>query len=315
MENMENTNVKTKKPSIIERYKFNKQNKGPGHLSNMRLRNRSTGGYVGTVIVLLLMASIMVIPMIYIICQSLKPLNELWIFPPRFFPHNPTFKNFKDLVEVMGTSVVPFSRYIFNTIFIAVVGTGCHVILSSLCAYVFSRRRMVGKEGLFKAVQTALMFVGGVTTIPSFLIMVGLGWIDTYWAYIVPAIGAPMGLYLMKQFMEQMVPMSIIEAARIDGCGELSILFRIVMPIVKSAWVTLIILSFQGLWNTGGSTYIYDESLKTFNYALQQIISVGVVRAGIGAAGQVLLMIVPISVFLISQSNVMETMATSGMKE
>ncbi|MGN1081199.1 MAG: carbohydrate ABC transporter permease [Acutalibacteraceae bacterium] len=310
---MENT--KKKKVSLAERIRFMKENKGPGHLSDIKLRNRSAGGYITTIIVLLLMSVVMVIPMVYIICNAIKPLNELWVFPPRFFPHNPTLKNFKDLVEVMSTSTVPFSRYIFNTIFIAVVGTGCHVILSSLCAYVFSRRRMVGKEGLFKAVQTALMFVGGVTTIPSFLIMVKLGWIDTYWAYIVPAIGAPMGLYLMKQFMEQMVPMSVIEAARIDGCGEFRILFQIVMPIVKSAWVTLIILSFQGLWNTGGSNYIYDESLKTFNYALQQIISVGVIRAGIGAAGQVLLMLVPITVFLISQSNVMETMATSGMKE
>ncbi len=306
---------KVKKVSLADRIKFHRENKGPGHLSTMRLRNRTTSGYITTLIVLLLFSVVMVIPMVYIICNSLKPLNELWIFPPRFFPHNPTFKNFRDLFEVMNTSTVPFSRYIFNTAFISIVGTGAHVIAASLCAYVFARRRMWWKEGLFKTVQTALMFVGGVTAIPSFIIMVGLGWIDTYYAYIVPAIGAPLGLYLMKQFMEQLVPVSVIEAARIDGCGEFKILFRIVMPMVKSAWVTLIIFSFQGLWGAGGSSFIYDESLKTFNYAIQQIISVGIVRAGIGAAAQVLLMMVPIIVFLISQSNVMETMATSGMKE
>ena len=287
-----------------------------GHLSTMRLRNRSMGGYIATIIFLLLFASVMVLPMIYLICQSIKPLNELWIFPPRFFVYQPTGKNFADLVETMNTSTVPFGRYIFNTVFIAVVGTLGHVILSSMAAYVFARRRMVGGTTFFKIVQTALMFVGGtVTSIPNFLIMAALGWIDTYWAYIIPAMGGSMGLYLMKQFMETNVPPEIIEAARIDGCGEYKILFKIVMPMVKSAWVTLIIFCFQGLWNTGGTVYIYEESLKTFNYALSQIVAGGIVRAGIGAAANVLMMIVPITVFLVSQSNVLETMSTSGMKD
>lgn len=295
---------------------FQKKDKGAGHLSTMRLRNRSMGGYIATLIFLLLFACIMVLPMVYLICQAFKPLNELWIFPPRFFVYQPTGKNFSDLVETMNASTVPFVRYIANTIFISLCGTTGHVLLSSMCAYVFARRRMVGGKTFFKIVQTALMFVGGtVTSIPNFLIMSALGWIDTYWAYIIPAMGSTLGLYLMKQFMETSVPPEIIEAARIDGCGEMRILFKIVMPMVKSGWVTLIIFSFQGLWNTGGTVYIYEESLKTFNYALSQIVAGGIVRAGIGAAANVLMMIVPITVFLVAQSNVLETMSTSGMKD
>jgi len=290
-------------------------NKG-AHMSNMRLRNRSTGGYIATLIFLLLFASIMVLPMVYVVANAFKPLSELWIFPPRFFVYNPTGKNFSDLVELMNTSTVPFSRYIFNTVFIAICGTAGNVLLSSCCAYVFARRRMVGGKTYFGIVRYALMFVGGsVTAIPNFLVMSSLGWIDTYWSYIIPAMGTSMGLYLMKQFMEQMVPVEVIEAARIDGCGEMKILFRIVMPMVKSGWVTLIIFSFQGLWNTGGTNYIYEESLKTFNYAMSQITAAGITRAGVSAAASLLMMIVPITVFLIAQSNVLETMSTSGMKD
>ena len=124
-----------------------------------------------------------------------------------------------------------------------------------------------------------------------------------------------MGLYLMKQFMETTVPDSLLEAARIDGAGNTRIFFRIVMPLSKSAWLTLILFSFQGLWNKGANPAIQSEKLKTLSYAISQISSAGLARAGVAAAATVVMMILPIFVFIITQSNVIETMATSGMKD
>ena len=279
------------------------------------LKNRSLVGSILNLLFLLFMAIFMVLPLVYTICTSIKPLNELWIYPPRFLVTNPTFDNFRDLMTLMNDATVPLSRYLFNTAFIAVIGTAGHVIFSSICAYAFSMRQFPGKKVIFKIVVLTLMFNTAVTQIPTFLIISSLGWLDTYLAYIIPAFATPMGLYLMRQFMDQMVPYSIIEAAKLDGAGELTIVFRLVMPIVRSAWITLIIFSFQALWAVGENTYIYAESMKTFNYALQQILAGGVARAGIGAAAAVVMMAVPAVVFIVSQSNVLETMATSGMKD
>ena len=207
------------------------------------------------------------------------------------------------------------SRYIFNTCLIAVVGTAGNVIISSVCAYAFAMRKFPGQKIIFRIIVLTLMFNTAVTQIPTFLIISSLGWLDSYLAYIIPAFATPMGFYLMRQFIQQMVPYSLIEAAKLDGAGEIKLIFRIVMPIVKSAWITLIIFSFQGLWAIGENTYIYEESMKTFNYALQQILAGGVARAGVGAAAAVIMMAVPAVVFIVSQSNVLETMATSGMKD
>lgn len=257
----------------------------------------------------------MILPMVYTVSTSLKPLDELWTFPPQFLVQNPTLKNFSDLMRLMSSSIVPFSRYIFNTVLISVAGTAGNVVLSSMCAYGFSKLRVPGTNVMFNMVVLALMFSGTVTAIPSFLIIRSLGWINSYAALIVPAFSAPLGLYLMKQFMEQMVPDTVLEAARIDGAGEYQIFFRIVMMIVKPAWLTLIIFAFQSLWSMGGNIYIYDEQLKTFNYALSQIMAGGLARAGAGAAAAVITLLVPLIVFITVQSNVVETMATSGMKD
>lgn len=276
--------------------------------------NRSTGGDVGIFIILFIFGVLMVLPMFFAIITSLKPLDELWIFPPRFWVAKPTLKNFADLFSNLSNSWVPFSRYIFNTVFISVVGTFGHVIIASMAAYALSKKRFYGSKAIFKVIVTSLMFSGS-TAIPTFIIMSKLGFIDTYWSIILPAFSSTLGLYLMKQHMESMVKDTIIEAAKIDGAGEMRIFWTIVMPMVKPAWLTLIVFSFQGLWNATGSTYIYTEQLKTLNYAISQIISAGISRAGAGAASVVFMMILPIAVFMFSQSNIVETMSSSGIKE
>ena len=137
--------------------------------------------------------------------------------------------------------------------------------------------------------------------------------VDTYWAIIVPAFAYSLGLYLMKQFMND-IPMELIESAKIDGASEFQIYWKVVMPLVKPAWLTLIILLFQQLWNNSGSTFIYSEQIKPLSYALSQIVAGGVARTGTASAVMLITMSVPILVFVISQSQIIETMSHSGMK-
>lgn len=247
--------------------------------------------------------------------QSLKPLDELWMFPPRFYVISPTLKNFSDLFKLMGDSWVPFSRYIFNTVFISVIGTVGNLILSSLAAYALSKINFPGRNWMFQMVVLSLMFNSTVTGICNFITMSTLHWVDTYLAIIVPSWCTSLGLYLMKQFMESNITDAVLESARLDGSSEFNTFMTIAMPMVKPAWLTLIIYCFQGLWNTGSSIYIQSEQLKTFNYAIGQILAGGIQRAGAGAASTVVMMLVPITVFVVSQSNIIETMGSSGMKD
>lgn len=215
----------------------------------------------------------------------------------------------------MADSWIPFSRYIFNTVFITAAGTALHIILASMCAYPLSRYKFPGSKFIFSMIQTTLMFSAAVTAIPSFIIMSKLHLIDTYAAVILPAVGAPLGLFIMKQFMDQTVNLSVLESADMDGAGEVVKFFKLVMPMAKPAWITLMIFTVQSLWGLGSSAYIFSEQLKTLSYALSQVQAAGIARAGVGGAITVLMMLVPLIVFIVSQSNVIETMSTSGMKD
>ena len=277
--------------------------------------NRSVGGDAGIFFFLLIMGVFMFLPMYYTVIQSLKPLDELWMFPPRFYVVKPTFKNFTDLFGLLNTSWVPFSRYIFNTVLYTFAGTFGNLFFSSLAAYALSKIPFPGRKGIFWLIQRSLMFTSTVTAIANFLTLKALGFMNTPLAIIIPAWGSTMGLYLMKQFMDSSISDDVLESARLDGCSELKTFWQIAMPMVKPAWLTLIIYSFQGLWNAGASPYIWNEQFKTLNYAITQITAGGVARAGAAAAGTVIMMIVPILVFVITQSNIIETMATSGMKD
>ena len=277
--------------------------------------NRSVGGDVGITVVLAIFGVFMFLPMYYTIIQALKPLNELFYYPPRFYVVNPTLTNFSDLFNLMGDSWVPFSRYIFNTVLISVGGTFGNLVLASLCAYALAKIDFPGAKGFFWLIQKSLMFTATVTGIVNFITLSMIGWIDTYLAIIVPAWCSTLGLYLMKQFMESNISTEVLESARLDGASELRTFWSIAMPMVKPGWLTLIVYSFQGLWNSGQSSFIYSEQLKTLNYAISQITAGGVARAGATAASTVVMMIVPILVFVISQSNIIETMGSSGMKD
>ena len=276
---------------------------------------RSAGGDAGITVILVILGAFMFIPMYYVVIQSFKPLDELWMFPPRFYVSSPTLGNYGDLFLLMNNSWVPFSRYIFNTVFTSVVGTFGNLFMSSLAAYAMAKIKFPGGNAMFSTVRTSLMFNSTVTAITSFIIMSLFGWIDSYWAIIVPAWATALGLYLMKQFMETNVHDTVLESARLDGAGELKTFWTIAMPMVKPGWLTLIVYSFKDLWNQGSSIYIHSEQLKSLNYAIGQITAGGIRRAGASAAATVVMMAVPILVFVVSQSNIIETMGSSGMKD
>ena len=284
------------------------------HLITRRHPNRSIAGDIGIYLLLILFGIAMLFPLIYLVGSSLKPLDELFRFPPPVWPNHPTLDNFSDLFVTMGQSWIPFSRYLVNTVFITVVGTFGHLVIASMAAFVLAKYEFPGGKLFFALVTTCLMFSGYVTGIPNYLIMSRLGMIDTYWALILPAFAAPIGLFLMKQFMEGL-PTALIEAATIDGAGQFRIFWSIVMPNVKPAWLTMIIFSVQSLWNNNAATIIYSEAKKPLVYALQQIKAGGVARTGQMAAANVIIVAVPILIFIFSQSRILETMASSGIKD
>lgn len=277
--------------------------------------SRSRVGDVVVFLLLVVFGLFMALPFIYAVSNSLKPLNELWIFPPRFFVRHPTLENFHELFTLMEDSWIPMTRYIFNSLFITIAGTAGHIVLASMCAYPLAKFRFPGTKLFFKIVVTSLMFSAAVLAIPNYLTLAAFRLIDTYWAIIIPAMGGSLGLFLMKNFMETNIPDALLESASIDGANEWVKFTRIIMPLVRPAWLTLIIFSVQSLWSLGSTPLIYSEELKTLPYALGQIQTSGIARAGVSAAIGVFMMSLPLLVFIFTQSSIMETMSTSGIKE
>ncbi len=275
--------------------------------------SRSTGGDLVIFAFLAAGAAFMALPLVYAISNAFKPLNELFIFPPQFFVRHPTLDNFNDMLVLMANSWVPMSRYFFNSTFIVITGMLGNVAAGSMAAYALSKHKFLGQDLMNEVIVLSLMFAPAVVEIPNYLTISYLGWINTYAAVIVPSWAWTLGLYLMKKFIDAMVPDTLIEASRIDGASEFRIYAQIVMPIVKPAWLTLIILVFQQLWGITGGMFIYAEELKTLPYALDQMVQGGIARAGVAAAVTLMMMSVPIIVFVINQSKIVETMGTSGM--
>ena len=276
--------------------------------------NRSMAGNTLLFVLMAICGLFMVLPIVMIVNNALKPPDELFQFPPRLFVRNPTLDNFADLFVLMGETWVPFSRYIFNTFIITGGGVLGHVLIASLAAYPLAKRKFPGSQVLFSVVVLSMMFSWTVTQIPNYMIISALGINNNYLALIMPAWSFGIGLYLMKQFMEQ-IPDSIIESARIDGASEYGVFWKIVMPNVKPAWLTLAIFQFQQMWVNTGGMFLRSEELKPMQFAMQQIMAGGAARAGAAAAVAFILAAIPITFFLVCQSSIFETMTTSGLKE
>ena len=270
-------------------------------------------------VVMLLLVAFTMLPLVYVVVTAFKPLDELFVYPPQFFVRRPTMKNFSDLVISLGSSTVPFTRYAFNSIVITVCIVFLTVCVSALAAYSLVKFKPKGGKLIFDLILVALMFSAHVTKIPSYMIVNKLGLINTYWALILPNIAVAYNCFLMRQFIQQ-YPDELIEAARIDGAGELKIFIKMVMPALAPAWSTLVVFSFVGNWNDYFSPLIYitSQAMKTLPLALQTIgggaagMSIG--RAGAVAASTFLMTAPTVIIFTIMQRHVMETMQYSGIK-
>ncbi len=268
-------------------------------------------------IILLPVAVFMVLPIIYVISTAFKPAEELFKFPPSFFVVNPSWDNFKSLFELMAGSSVPATRYLFNSILVTVLTMLISIFLSVSAGYVLSKKRFKGRKLLFEINTLALMFVPIAVSIPRFIIIINLGLVDRFVANILPIIAMPVGLFLIKQFIDQ-VPDALLEAARMDGANELQILFKIIIPSVKPAIATIAIMSFQSAWgNVEASVYyLNNESLKTFAYFITTFASAtsSSITQGVTAASALIMFLPNLVIFIVMQSKVMDTMAHSGIK-
>lgn len=271
-------------------------------------------------IILAPVVAFMLLPIIFIFSNAFKPLEELFAYPPRFFVVHPTTKNLGDLFTLMSASDVPVSRYLFNSIVITVVSMAASLVVSSTAAFALSKKRFKLKQTLFAVNTVALMFVPVAVTIPRFLIIAKLGLIDSALVHVLPALAMPVGLFLLKQFIDS-IPNEVIEAAQIDGASDLQVYWRIVLPLVKPALATIAILTFQATWNNADTSamYINVESLKTFAYYLSTLSSTAsganlVAGQGMAAAAALIMFVPNLLLFIILQSQVMSTMSHSGLK-
>lgn len=284
------------------------------HIRSQGKVSRSLGGNMVVVVFLIIVGALMFLPLLYTLLQAIKPLDEIYIYPPRFWVTDPTLGNFRDLFDLTSSLSVPFSRYLFNSVFITVVCTATQIILASMAAYPLAKHEFWGKNFLFQLITLSLLFSGEVLFLPQYILVSAFGWIDNYLALIVPSAAYTLGLYLMRQNMVGF-PDSILEAARVDGASEAMCFWRIIMPSMKGVWMTMIVFSFGTMWSRSDTNYIFTEQLKGLPTLLSQISAGGIARMGVSSATAVLLLIPPVLVFVLTQSNVIESMANSGMKD
>lgn len=271
-------------------------------------------------VVLIPLAFFMLLPIVFIFSSAFKPPDELFAFPPRFLVVNPTLKNFTDLFAQLSNSGIPVSRYLFNSLLITIVTVIASIVISSMASYALSKKRFRLKQALFTINNIALMFVPIAVSIPRFLVIERLSLLDTFWVHILPMLAMPVGLFLLKQFMD-VIPDEIIEAAQIDGASDWVIYWEIILPMIRPAIATIAILTFQAAWNNAdiSTLYINDESLRTLAFYLSTLTATAtgtnsVAGQGMTAAATLIMFLPNLIIFIFLQRQVMSTMSHSGLK-
>jgi ABC-type glycerol-3-phosphate transport system permease component len=278
-------------------------------------RKESVVGWSIVYILMIVLVAFTALPILFMIVTALKPINELFIYPPRFWVTNPTLDNFSTLFRGLVSSEIPFIRYVFNSVFVTTIIVLATVFISSMGAYALTKLKVPFSALIFNIIIAALMFSTYVTRIPTYLVVNGLGLIDTYWALIITGIAYPYNIFLMKQFIQQF-PDELLESARIDGASEVFVFFKIVMPNIKPAWATLIVLSFVLNWNdiTAALIYTSKQALKVLPLAITLIGGSSNSRVGATMAATLIMTAPVMIIFLIMQNNVLKTMVHSGIK-
>ena len=275
---------------------------------------KNVGGTIAIFAFLTILGLFMVLPIYLTVVMSIKPVEELFIFPPKLYAIRPTLDNFSEMFADLNQNRVPFSRYVFNSIFVTVTVTIAQCIFASMAAFVLAKCRFPGSKIINSIIVVALLYQSNVIYIMQYMVMAKLNMIDSYLALILPSIASPMGLFLMRQSISQ-VPDAMIEAAKVDGAGLFRICWQIVMPNQKPALMTLIIFAFQAAWNIQAGTVVFREQYKTLPTVVTQAAAAGLAKAGVAMAAAVFMLVPPIIVFMIAQKNVIETMAHSGIKD
>ncbi len=287
-------------------------------VSKMKASNRQAGkkhgGTVVIFIILLILGLFMLMPIYLTLVMSVKPVEELFVFPPKFYTLRPTLDNFSDMFRDLNSSRVPFSRYVFNSISVTFTVTVLQCIFASMAAFVLAKCRFPGSKILNKVIVVALLYQSSVIYIMQYIVMAKLHLIDTPAALILPSIASPMAVFLMRQSISQ-IPDSMIEAAKVDGAGLFRICWQIVMPNQKPALMTLIIFAFQGAWNIQSGALVFQEQYKTLPTVVSQAAASGMAKAGVAMAAAVFMLLPPVVIFVLAQRQVIETMAYSGIKD
>jgi ABC-type glycerol-3-phosphate transport system permease component len=270
------------------------------------------------VFLLTLLAVFMLLPLVYMFNHAMKPYQELFLFPPNFLVREPTVNNFIELVNSTAASIVPLSRYFFNTVVVAFLAVSGITLLSAICAYPLSKHPFPGRGFLFMTIIVSLMFANETVQIPRYIVVNALGIMNTYWAHILPIIVLPVGVFLLKQFIDQL-PSELLEAAKMDGASELRILLQIVIPLVMPAVGTVAIIAFQLVWGNVETSQLFmqDESMKTIAFYFESLtngLANDVARQGAAAAAALIMFVPNLLIFLFFQSKVIATMAHSGIK-
>ena len=280
-----------------------------------RKLKKVTFGWVVVYVLMISLAIVTSLPLVYMVVTAFKPLEELLRFPPQFFVRRPVLTNFSDLFTTLDSQTVPFTRYLFNSVFTTVVTVVLTLIICSMGAYAIEKVRMKGSRLFSNLIVSALMFSPPAAQIPIYMIVARTGMMNTYWALIIPSLATPMYFFLIKQFVSQL-PEPLMESARLDGASEFRILFSIVVPSIKPALATVTVFAFIANWNNanGSVIYITDQAMKTLPYALNTITANGLARAGAAAAASLLITLPTILVYLVMQRQVMKTMMFAGIK-
>ncbi len=275
---------------------------------------RKYGGTAASFLLLTALGLFMVFPIYLTVVMAIKPVEELFVFPPKLYAVRPTLDNFRDMFAAVRQNRVPFSRYVFNSVFVTVSVTAAQCVFASMAAFVLAKCRFPGCRIINGVIVTSLLYQSSVIYIMQYMVMTKLNIIDSPLALILPAAASPMGVFLMRQSISQ-IPDAMLDAAKVDGAGLFRICWQIVIPNQKPALMTLMIFAFQAAWNIQGGGVIFREQFKTLPAAVAQVSSSGMARAGVAMAASVFMLVPPVIVFILAQKYVIQTMAHSGIKE
>lgn len=275
---------------------------------------RKYGGTAASFVLLTALGLFMVFPIYLTVVMAIKPVEELFVFPPKLYAVRPTLDNFRDMFAAVRQNRVPFSRYVFNSVFVTVSVTAAQCVFASMAAFVLAKCRFPGCRIINGVIVTSLLYQSSVIYIMQYMVMTKLNIIDSPLALILPAAASPMGVFLMRQSISQ-IPDAMLDAAKVDGAGLFRICWQIVIPNQKPALMTLMIFAFQAAWNIQGGGVIFREQYKTLPAAVAQVSSSGMARAGVAMAASVFMLVPPVIVFILAQKYVIQTMAHSGIKE